>query len=204
MKKIVLTMFLAAFILASCGKKETKTIVDVDKVEQTSPSSELEEEVAAPSYKVVWTAFKTPKKVAVAGSFDHVELQYANPDAQVITDALKEATFAIDTKSVNSNDPGRDSKLSLYFFEKMVDDIHGAFHEFKDGKVNTTITMNGVSVNKELTYEVIGNTIIIKGAIDIIEDFKANDAFQSLHEICKDLHEGKSWSDVAFEVTIER
>lgn len=202
MKKSFLALALIGVFAISCGQKETKTVEDVTTTVEQETTQEKVVEVV--KHKVVWTAFKTPEKVGVKGSFDKVALTYANPDAASITEALNGATYEIDTKSVNSNDPGRDSKLSGYFFEKMAGNIHGTFHEFKDGKVATTIVMNGVEQSKELTYEVNGNTVVIKGGIDIIADFNAEPAFQSLHEICKDLHEGKSWSDVEFEVTIEK
>lgn len=203
MKKTFLALALIGIFAVSCGQKETKTIEDVTiTTEEQEAPKEVEKEVV--KHKVVWTAFKTPAKVGVKGSFDEVSLKYAHPDAALVTDALNGATFEIKTTSVNSNDPGRDSKLSGYFFEKMTGNIHGTFHEFKDGKVVTSIFMNGIEKSKELTYELNGNIVVIKGSIDIIADFNAEPAFQSLHEICKDLHEGKSWTDVEFEVTIEK
>lgn len=202
MKKSFLALALIGVFAISCGQKETKTVEDVTTTVEQETTQEEVVEVA--KHKVVWTAFKTPEKVGVKGSFDKVTLTYANPDAASITEALTGATFGIEANSVNSGDPGRDSKLSGYFFEKMAGNIHGTFREFKEDKVLVVITMNGVEKAKEFAYEVTGNTIVMKGSIDIIADFNAEPAFQSLHEICKDLHEGKSWSDVEIEVTIEK
>lgn len=202
MKKSFLALALIGVFAISCGQKETKTVEDVTTTVEQEATQEEVMEVA--KHKVVWTAFKTPEKVGVKGSFDKVTLTYANPDAASITEALTGATFGIEANSVNSGDPGRDSKLSGYFFEKMAGNIHGTFREFKEDKVLVVITMNGVEKAKEFAYEITGNTIVMKGSIDIIADFNAEPAFQSLHEICKDLHEGKSWSDVEIEVTIEK
>ena len=37
-----------------------------------------------------------------------------------------------------------------------------------------------------------------------INDFKGEGAFNSIHEMCKDLHFGKTWTDVEIAVEISK
>ena len=64
--------------------------------------------------------------------------------------------------------------------------------------------MNGVSAKKEFAYTVTNNVLNIKGAIDIVNDFDATSAFNSIHELCKDLHAGKTFTEVDLEVEISK
>lgn len=190
-------------LMVSCNLKETKTVIDVSSVEKTQDIQDSTT-VDTLKHKLTWTAFKTPSKIGVNGSFDAISLTDVSPEHQSLTEALKQARFHIKTSSVNSNDPGRDSKLSIYFFQKLLGDITGQFHSFENGVVSTTLTMNEVELTRDFTYELTDQSLVINGSIDILEDFKAQEAFDSLHEICKDLHEGKTWSQVDFQVQIEK
>lgn len=203
MKKSFLALALIGAFAISCGEKkdantESTTETTTEQVETEAPAAkEL-------TYSMEWTAFKTPKKVGVKGTFSSIKLNEVKADAATLEEALKGASFVVETATVSTNDAGRDEKLKAEFFAKMVGNISGFFGEFKDGKVIVNLTMNGISKEKEFTYTVEGDALKLNGAIDIIADFTAQSAFDSLHAACKDLHEGKTWSDVEISAEIKK
>ncbi|MTG98417.1 MULTISPECIES: YceI family protein [Myroides] len=198
MKKSLLAIALVAAFATSCGEKkqDTKDVQDNAKTEQVAEANY--------TYGLEWTAFKTPGKVGVKGQFKDIKLIDANASAATVTEGLSDAKFVVVTSSVFTNDAGRDEKLKMEFFAKMLGNINGYFGEFKDGKVVVNITMNGISKEKEFSYEEKDGVLKLNGAIDILADFSANTAFDSLHEACKDLHEGKTWSDVELSIEIKK
>ena len=196
MKKSIIAFALCAAFFTSCKKEEVK--VEEHQLEEV----QLEEK-AVYSHKLTWTAYKTPDKIGVPGTFDSIELN-GTKDSGSIEEDIKEATFKIDTKTVNSKDNLRDGKLIEGFFKLMVGDITGKFVDFKEGKATVEITMNGVTKQKEFVYTVTGNTLNIKGSIDIVNDFDAASAFNSIHELCKDLHAGKTFTEVDLDVEISK
>ena len=62
-----------------------------------------------------WTAFKTPEKKGVNGSFDKIMLSVPKK-SKSIESLLNHATVIIDTKSVNSKHEARDKKLTDFLF----------------------------------------------------------------------------------------
>ena len=202
MKKSLLALALVGAFAISCGeKKETNT---VDQTTETT-ADQVEAPVAKElTYTLEWTAFKTPNKVGVKGTFTDIKLNEVKAEAATLEEALKGANFVVVTSTVSTNDAGRDEKLKGEFFAKMVGNINGFFGEFKDGKVLVNLTMNGISKEKEFTYTVDGDALKLNGSIDIIADFTAQSAFDSLHAACKDLHEGKTWSDVEISAEIKK
>ena len=198
MKKIVWAIAALAIVTVSCKKEETKP---------AGPSQELQEVPLAEKVtyqpKLEWTAFKTPEKVGVKGTFNTIELNGAK-DSGTIEEDIKDATFKIIPSTVNTTDPLRDGKLKDGFFAVMTGDITGKFIDFKEGKAKVDITMNGVTTQKEFAYTVTGDVLKINGSIDIIADFKGNKAFNSIHELCKELHAGKTWTDVEIAVEISK
>ncbi len=200
MKKTILALALAGFLAVSCGKKEEK------KVEELYPTAvtTAAEQKSDLDYTLEWTAFKTPEKVGVKGTFDKIELTGVKADATTLIESLIGAQFTVETPTVNSKDPLRDDKLKAGFFAKMAGNITGSFVAFNDGKATVKLVMNGVSKEKTFTYEATETSVKIKGSIDMITDFNANAAFDSIHELCKDLHSGKTWTDVDIAVEIKK
>ena len=202
MKKSILAIALVSLVAISCGdKKSTDTPAAPEQtVEQTTEAPKQKEL----TYAVEWTAFKTPAKVGVKGTFDQVKLAEVNQEAATLEEGLKGAQFAIVTSSASTGDPARDETLRLNFFSKLVGNINGFFGEFKDGKVLVNLTLNGVTKEKEFTYVATEEGVKLNGSIDILADFTAKDAFNALHEACNALHEGKTWSEVEIAVEIKK
>jgi len=198
MKKSILALALAATVFVGCKKEEAKTAEDQTQLEEVQISEKVHY-----LHKLEWVAYKTPDKIGVPGTFNDIELSGAKDSGNIEQD-IKDATFKVVTSTVNSKDPLRDEKLFNSFFKLIAGDITGKFVDFKDGKASIDITMNGVTKQKEFTYTIIGGTMVLKGTIDILADFNGSTAFNSLHELCKDLHAGKTWTEVDINVEITK
>ncbi|MHC5353249.1 YceI family protein [Myroides sp. LJL115] len=197
MKKTLLALLFVGALMASCGdKKQDNTGENTTEVESVQQKNL--------NYTLSWTAFKTPEKVGVTGSFTDIKLSGLNQKGTTIEQELQGATFVVATSSVTTKDAARDQTLVASFFSQMTGNISGFFGEFTQDKVLIHLTMNGKTIEKEFDYTTIENGIHIKGSIDIISDFAAQGAFNSLHEACKALHEGKTWSDVDISVDITK
>src|SRR5690606_2569290 len=198
MKKSILALALAATVFVGCKKEEAKTAEDQTQLEEVQISEKVHY-----LHKLEWVAYKTPDKIGVPGTFNDIELSGAKDSGNIEQD-IKDATFKVVTSTVNSKDSARDEKLLNSFFKLMAGDITGKFVDFKDGKATVEITMNGVTKQKEFTYTIIGDTMVLKGAVDIIADFNGSAAFNSIHELCKELHAGKTWTEVDINVEITK
>lgn len=197
MKKTIAALALCAAVFVGCKKEEAK------KAEEPQLEEVPVAEKVSYLHKLEWTAYKTPDKIGVSGTFNDIELSGAKDSGNIEQD-IKDATFKVVTSTVNSKDQERDTKLFNSFFKLMAGDITGKFVDFKDGKATIEITMNGVTKQKEFTYTIIGNTIALKGNIDIIADFDGTKAFNSIHELCKELHADKTWTEVDINVEITK
>lgn len=197
MKKTIAALALCAAVFVGCKKEEAK------KAEEPQLEEVPVAEKVSYLHKLEWTAYKTPDKIGVSGTFNDIELSGAKDSGNIEQD-IKDATFKVVTSTVNSKDQERDTKLFNSFFKLMAGDITGKFVDFKDGKATVEITMNGVTKQKEFTYTLIGNTIALKGNIDIIADFDGTKAFNSIHELCKELHADKTWTEVDINVEITK
>ena len=157
--------------------------------------------------KVGWSAYKTPAKLAVSGTFDEVAYRAVAPKGVNFHDIFVGSTLNIDTRSVNSKNASRDMKLVSFFFKQMssttikakITDIKANKRERGKPRTGTwfvDITMNGVTKNIPMNYTYNEGKLDANGFIDIL-DFSANKALSSINAACFDLHQGKTWSDVA-------
>ena len=151
---------------------------------------------------ISWTAFKTPKKVGVGGKFDSFEMK--STDTSSIEKALETATFTIDTKSVNTANPGRDKTIVTHFFTKdgKAIALSGKLKSLKGSEAVLALTFNGVTKDVPMTYVNKDNKATLNGKIEMM-DFALNDQFNAIHKACKALHEGKTWTDVEIAVTAD-
>ncbi len=186
MKKILYTFALASIILA-CKSKESSTS------ETTSEASASMPEFSLDKSKLSWTAFKTPEKVGVSGSFDDISLDNNH--------------FTINTKSVNSGNPERDTKLKEFFFGNLSDSLivgnYGTV-DMATAKIPVTIKMNGIEKTFQFDYSTTDSSNVVSGSIDIVSDFSGNVALEGIHNACKELHMGKTWSDVSLKVETKK
>lgn len=197
MKKFILAIGFIGF-LASCGSDATST----EENTTTSTSTEVSND-----YKITfqWTAFKTPARVGVNGTFDKIDVISYNQDTETVEGKISNAAIKLQGTTVNTDDPGRDNTLRMFFFENLGNDgiITAEFGELKNGKAPVTLILGeSESISKTFDYEVDGSEIKIGGKIDLIEDFKAQKAYDALHEECNSLHEGVTGTDVEINVSV--
>jgi len=146
---------------------------------------------------VNWTAFKTPMKLGVNGTFRSVVYK-GGEKAASLTSLLKGANVMIQTNNVDSGNSGRDAKLVQFFFNQM----DGQMLEARIVAVDETskvvlveVVMNGKGLNVPMSYTYENGLFKAAGVIDL-GDFKALDALTSINRACYDLHAGKTWQDV--------
>jgi hypothetical protein len=146
--------------------------------------------------KVIWTAFKTPKKLGVNGTFSKIDLQ-GHFSGNSIKEIVTGSSIKINSQSVDTKDKGRDANISENFFKKVTGDpvITASVESMDEHFINLHITMNNKKILVPLSYKIHRNKLEAKGTLDIF-DFGMADSLKSLAEVCKEKHEDKSWNDV--------
>jgi len=155
--------------------------------------------------KIMWTAFKTPKKVGVKGEFIRHSLNTHKSSSTLIL--IKGASFNIDTTSVNTGNPGRDKTIAKYFFKSNSKPLK-IFGNVIGINSNTTRVLFDIDGRKKeilLRNKIEESKLTLEGSIDVIE-FGLSDNLNAIHKACEKLHEGKTWSDVniAIEAVINK
>ena len=154
---------------------------------------------------IKWTAYKTPAKKGVSGSFDTLKLK-GSESAKSLEKLLVGTQVKISTTSVNSKNEGRDKKLVEFFFGLFSDDkIYAEISVLKgnetQGNMLVDIVMNSQRQQIPMSYTIKENQLYAVGYLDLAE-FKALHAVASINKACFDLHQGKTWSDVKVEFTL--
>lgn len=161
-----------------------------------------------------WTAFKTTEKLPVKGTFKDLNLIKIRKDkrkALTLEDWMKSHSFAINIKSVDTDNPERDKTLFDNFFNLMKTSLkHLPGDKFINGKVKSidsksgtlvaTINMNSVQRDIPMSFKFAENTLELTGSLDIL-DFSLKEAHKALHKACFELHKGsdgvsKTWTQV--------
>ena len=108
------------------------------------------------SSKVEWTAYKTPSKLGVKGSFDKLEIKTKKDQSKSIEKAIKHAKFTVDTASVNTGDPERDQRIVNFFFtkNKKAVEISGKVKSIKKDKVQVEFVINGKKKVVPMTLDI--------------------------------------------------
>lgn len=152
--------------------------------------------------KVTWVAFKTPKKVGVKAAFEKIEITTKSKLTKSINDLVIGSNFIIDASSVNSGNPERDKKLKNIFFaiNDMPIKIEGKVLSLKDNMLELELKLHEKTKIIMMRTKIEDKTFYAEASIDVLE-FALNDNLNLLNNACKDLHEGKTWSDV--EIRIE-
>ena len=159
---------------------------------------------------VKWFAFKFTEKTEVGGKFDSFEVS-SKKEGKSPKEVLEALVFSIATKSVNTTNPDRDTKIVDSFFgklsktEKITGKVISLEGDDKSGKAKVSIMMNEVTKDAELDYSIDESKISLTGTIDVAE-WKGMPAIEALNKVCSDLHKGKDglsklWSEVRIEVT---
>lgn len=159
--------------------------------------------VKTDSVTVKWEAYKTPLKAAVGGQFQSFTLQ-SQTEGKNIIEIVKGAKFKIDSQKVFTRDPARDQKIAKFFFSTMTGgkEITGEIKDIVKDNLQVAINMNGKTVVVPMNFTERNGNFKANGHIDVF-DFAMQPQLQAINEACKALHEGKTWNDVAVEVSIQ-
>ncbi|WP_203255797.1 YceI family protein [Hyunsoonleella ulvae] len=200
MKKLSIVFFVLALTLTAC-KNEKKEV----KTDTTSDVTTEKFVVKSEATSVKWTAYKTTEKKGVGGEFKTVNFE--NKEGASVEEALNNLEFSIPVSSLFTKDEGRDAKIKMFFFGKMLDTelLKGTIkHNGTD--YSAALTMNGVTKDLPLQVTVTDQRrVTMTGTINLA-DWDALEALASLNKICYELHKGldgvsKTWEDVALEVS---
>ncbi len=196
MKKIIVfTLALLVGMSSISCKKEAK------KVE--GPQFSVEPKTVT----IKWTGYKTTSKIPVNGEFKIVEVSNIK-EAPTAIEALNGTKFSIPVSSLFSGDADRDGKLKQLFFGVMdaTLSITGTVNLGENGAGAINLSMNGVSKEIPIEYTVEDQMVKLNGTLDIINDFSAQAAMESINTACLELHKGpdgisKTWSEVAISAS---
>lgn len=145
-----------------------------------------------------WTAYKFANKTGVKGTFKDIKFKFSN--GKGISGTLTGATAKAELDKVSTGNPVSEENLTLGFFQKFDGkDIRVKIEQVIEGEnqgtIRAKITMNKKTQFVPMQYEIKDNQLVAKGVIDVLS-FNLNTALASLAEVCKDLHEGYTWSQV--------
>tara|TARA_R110002073_G_scaffold14998_1_gene60096 strand:+ start:14384 stop:15001 length:618 start_codon:yes stop_codon:yes gene_type:complete len=194
MKKIILFSLVLAMSLATIScKKEAK---------EAKKSDSAQFSIEPKTVVINWIGYKTTSKIPVKGEFKEVTISNIK-EAPTAVEAMNGSQFSIPVSSLFSDLEDRDTKLKELFFGVMDATINltGTVNLNDDGTGNVNLKMNGVSKEIPVTYTVSDQIVQFEGTLDIVDDFNAQSALESLSKACFDLHKGpdlvsKTWSEV--------
>lgn len=145
-----------------------------------------------------WIGYKFTNKTPVKGTFNDMKFKFSNGDD--IRTQLLGATAMADVSKVSTGNPVSEENLTLGFFQKFNGkDIKVKIEQVIEGENQGTILAK-ITMNKKMQlipmqYELKDNQLVAKGVIDVLS-FKLDAALESIAQVCKDLHEGYTWSQV--------
>lgn len=153
--------------------------------------------------KAGFTAYKSPKMLAVGGTFNNIVFKFKKGDS--IATQLEGASATMEANAINLGDAAKDASLKANFFSQFKKDKKGkqlirvVFREVVAGEnlgtMLASVSMNGKSQKVSMQYTIQDGTLTAKGVIDVL-DFGLSEAFAKLAKACEALHEGRSWTQV--------
>ena len=162
-------------------------------------SSLMAAECEIDSFSVNWTAFKTPTKIGVSGTFEKPNLETCPSKGGCLLSNLPATTVHIDTSSVKTDNEKRDATIVSAFFKNMVEgqyiDAIIKRVDIEAKELSVEITMNDITQTIFMNFVQDEKTFTAKGKIDVL-NFSASDALSALNEACFEKHKGKTWSEV--------
>lgn len=156
------------------------------------------------SQKLTWTGFKYTKKAPVSGTFDKISFEQSK-GAESMADLLESITFKIDTRSVNSGNPARDSTLkkSIFSFLNVPNEISGKVKSATQLDMAVELMINEVTpIQMSLNAE--NGKLVSTGSLNLMAH-GLKKSYDAVHLACKGLHTGddgvsKTWSTVDIKI----
>jgi polyisoprenoid-binding protein YceI len=145
-----------------------------------------------------WTAFKTPKKVGVKGTFKDITVSAKK--SKSMEKLLLSTSFTVNTASVDTGKPERDEKINTFFFKVMKkNSLRGKILSVQNNEVTVELAMNGEKHPVVLKMTEEQDSIQLVGSLDVTQWSMAS-SVESLNKACLALHEGKTWPDVDLNI----
>ncbi|XOV65932.1 MAG: YceI family protein [Fluviicola sp.] len=174
------------FVLASCGGESEGDKEGDGAAKEKKCFYSLNQE----SYDLNFVAYKTTGRVPVGGTFN--DITFNAGEAESMEDAITSISFEINTASVETNDEGRNAKISEHFFGTInTPTITGSVKSIDAdaGSAIVSFTMNDVTVDVSGTFNMEGENFTFKTEIDV-QKWNAVSGITALNEVCEDLHTG--------------
>ncbi|MCX7634012.1 MAG: YceI family protein [Turneriella sp.] len=193
MRRGVLLVLLGAFV--ACKKAEQKPDYSQCRFDFDPGAAKLE-----------WKAYKFTERLGVSGTFNTIRTG-GTAVAETPELVFRNATFEIDSLSVNTNNPDRDKKIAEAFFKGMKEPgkITAKVVSVSGDRAALRLRLNGVEKDIEATLRRDGKDLEVNFRIDVA-DFKALGPLAALNKVCLELHKGKDgksklWPDVDVRIT---
>ncbi|MBG09119.1 MAG: hypothetical protein CME68_10200 [Halobacteriovoraceae bacterium] len=155
------------------------------------------------SLDLVWTAYKTKKKVGVNGTFNEVKL-HSSEGANTLGEALVGTRIDFVGTTVNSKNKDRDRKLARFFFGLISNSSKGSGKvlSYNDKSLRVNLSLNGVK--KDLDFALTEKDKVLTGKTQIkLFDFNLKIPWQSISRVCNKQHEGLTWKIVDVSVSLK-
>ena len=153
--------------------------------------------------KVTWTGFKFTEKTGVSGTFDDLKVKHKSSDS--LEGLLQSIDFEIDTKSINSGNPARDTTLqkTVFAFLSIPETIKGSIKSASEKDLDVQMTVNE-EMNAKFGYIANAGVITASGFIDLTQSGLMK-SYNAVKKACKILHTGadgvsKTWADVQIKL----
>ncbi len=155
--------------------------------------------------QVQWIAYKAPAKFSVKGTFLGVSSNFED-NATSIAKFLNKRRVYIQTRMVDTGISERDVKLVQFFFnlfegQKIQADVVSVEGNNTKGTLLVDIFMNGKAKKIPMRYHYDEEKLVAQGTIDLA-DFNAMAGLRSITISCYDMHQGKTWQDVAISFSL--
>lgn len=149
-----------------------------------------------------WTAFKTPEKAPVRGTFADLGFKKENYHAKDLSKLMTQLEFSIDTSSVRTKNTARDANIVKWFFQQIAGGMNftGKVKRLTDKSVVVDVTANKVTKTITMSRTSNNNNLIATSTLNLM-DFNLSKALASINKACYELHNGKTWEDVDIKAT---
>ncbi len=206
-----LLVLIGVSLFASCEetKPQKEKVNPVNTTIQPKSSNNCTYGVRKSGVMLRWLAFKTTERIGVSGTFGDVRIKsnQVSPSLQALFESV---SFEIDTKTILSNDDGRDKKIIHFFFEKLVNGnvISGSVKsvDVPNKKGIFTVEMNGMSHDMPFNFTQEKKELIVTAFMDV-NKWSAQEALAAINMACEEKHKGKdgiskTWPDVNIDIRI--
>ena len=200
---------ISIFLFSSCTNFNNKQLEDNLSNKKTAYKLDINKT------EIIWNAYKTNDKIKVEGSFNKFSFDREDQSFDSVFDLIDGLRFSINSLSSSSGDSIRDLNLKDYFFRYLTQDfrINGVLGRPINDSIDVIFTIFGKKrvirlsfVNYVIpTSPSFDQVVELKGKINLVKQFNAIEAYNSIHERCIDLHKGvdgvsKTWKEVVIHV----